>query len=498
MAFNGDGPSSQPPTDNITVLSSSHGRKRRKQRAIHKRDLKKAVKYGTREPGNPGPDGRPRIKWSYDGVVYITDETGRQEITAWNSASLLPIAEMPEDDGHHMQTHLISTRPSAVSSHTVVVVDMSGSMRAQDVGEYRGNRAQAVYENLALLLVKEQLAQKAKAMDRTLDIVSLIEMRDDAEVIFESMPLDGNLFNMLVKRRDLCRPSSHGNYIPSLAAAERLLNKFSHGGCALRLLFLSDGRPSDEIVKGQVKLQGPHGKILHCVQGLTQKFGRRLNIGTIGFASERQDFSVLEKMAETSKTFSTASYQYARVDLASAISSLVTSFTSTKVEMTSADGLAMRTVRNLTRELPFMSLGSTGWKKNDVWYYVNYGGNDNRYVRQGADIVTRWRYSERHERLGGDGWEAMPMMHPAANGLVIRKSIFGEGAERVVYALREALIEGWHNYNYNPCKTLLGQVSIYSSRDLLFPNKTHPRVGSTVLSHVHLSLCPALESRVYR
>ena len=128
----------------------------------------------------------------------------------------------------------------------------------------------------------------------------------------------------------------------------------------------------------------------------------------------------------------------------------------------------MRTVRSLTRELPVLSLGSTEWKKDQVAWYVNYGGNDDRLVRQGADIVTRWRYSELHERLGGDGWEAMPMMHPAANGLVIRKSIFGEGAERVVYALREAWIDGWHDYNYNPCKTLLGQVSMHSPSDQRF------------------------------
>jgi hypothetical protein len=72
-----------------------------------------------------------------------------------------------------------------------------------------------------------------------------IEMRDEAKVVLESVPLDGHIFNVLMQRRNEARPSSHGNYIPALEAAERLLNKFSHGGCALNLLFLSDGRPSD-------------------------------------------------------------------------------------------------------------------------------------------------------------------------------------------------------------------------------------------------------------
>ena len=88
------------------------------------------------------------------------------------------------------------------------------------------------------------------------------------------------------------------------------------------------------------------------MQALRQKFGRRLNVGTIGFAGAQQDFSVLERMAAAAKVFSIASYQYANVNLGLTLTSLVNSFTSTKVEMTAADGLSMRTVRNVTRELP--------------------------------------------------------------------------------------------------------------------------------------------------
>ena len=51
---------------------------------------------------------------------------------------------------------------------------------------------------------------------------------------------------------------------------------------------------------------------------------RRLNVGTIGYAGEQQDFSILQKMAEAAKHFSIASYQHASLDLGLALTALVT------------------------------------------------------------------------------------------------------------------------------------------------------------------------------
>lgn len=54
------------------------------------------------------------------------------------------------------------------------------------------------------------------------------------------------------------------------------------------------------------------------------------------------------------------------------------------------------------------------------------------------------------------------MVDPKANGLVIRQSIFGEGAERVVYAMREANIR-WTPAQVlpcDPCQDLLGQEMV--------------------------------------
>ena len=71
-------------TSAVTVLSSAHGRQRRMERDIGKRDLQAAVKYGKREPGYPCPrTGAPRWMYTFADIVYVTDASGREEITSW-------------------------------------------------------------------------------------------------------------------------------------------------------------------------------------------------------------------------------------------------------------------------------------------------------------------------------------------------------------------------------------------------------------------------------
>lgn len=53
----------------VTILSSDHGRKRRVERGIDKRDLKSAIRYGKKERANPCPrTGKPRWKFTFGGA----------------------------------------------------------------------------------------------------------------------------------------------------------------------------------------------------------------------------------------------------------------------------------------------------------------------------------------------------------------------------------------------------------------------------------------------
>jgi hypothetical protein len=81
------------------------------------------------------------------GVVYITDETSRHEITSWRL-----------DDAPEPAPAVVEGQEGAGTAHFVMVVDMSGSMRKDDVQGHT-SRATAVYDCLAKDLVEPQLKQ---------------------------------------------------------------------------------------------------------------------------------------------------------------------------------------------------------------------------------------------------------------------------------------------------------------------------------------------------
>ena len=59
-------------------------------------------------------------------------------------------------------------------------------------------------------------------------------------------PIGLSLYNRLVEIHRKVKPRSHGNFLPSLDQAEKLLrDDFHQPGTALCLVFLSDGKPSD-------------------------------------------------------------------------------------------------------------------------------------------------------------------------------------------------------------------------------------------------------------
>jgi hypothetical protein len=70
-------------TSDISFISHTHGREGREERHIKKRELKAAVKHGKKEETAAGRQGEKRWKITYAGVVYVTDETMKDEVTSW-------------------------------------------------------------------------------------------------------------------------------------------------------------------------------------------------------------------------------------------------------------------------------------------------------------------------------------------------------------------------------------------------------------------------------
>jgi hypothetical protein len=197
-------------TSAITLVSHTHGRERRAERGILRRELQAAIKYGEKVAANPGRRGEKRWRFTHNGVVYITDQTMRHEVTSWR----LDGKEAVEEAGASASD---DDRPTG--SHLVLVVDHSGSMRRDDVPGY-ATRTAAVYDSLARDLVEGQLQGRAKAEGTS---VTLLEMSDDTVAVFQDRALDKGLAKTL-RKMGKRRARSHGNYLPALDAVLEVLS----------------------------------------------------------------------------------------------------------------------------------------------------------------------------------------------------------------------------------------------------------------------------------
>ncbi|CAM9600243.1 unnamed protein product [Ectocarpus sp. 4 AP-2014] len=397
-----------PRTCEVPFSSSLHGRERRALRGITRIDLQSAVKYGKKDTASPNQaTGARRWKYTHANIVYITDETSTLEITCYVKPNYVPRANLTPDHvrDYEIAKNRVKTDPSLCTSHTVIVVDQSGSMNMCDVTDFR-TRSMAVFGTLALDFVGKQRLS-GEATDR--DAVSLVLMRDSAEIVFEREPMDLVLYNKFVGLHDQSRPRSHGMFLPALNEAERLLKSQVHGGCALSLMFLSNGRPSDQG-------SSPMHVIADRVRSLAEVFGQQLSVTTLGFGNKRQDFSVLEAMAGAAQDVG-AQGEFHRPEL-------------------TAEGLGTAiagTISSLahTREAAGSEWGHapTALQTGDGWIVYK-------------DDLQRYEFSNKGIRYSRFPWVRVDHFSPEATAIAIRKKALGEGSGRLVFGLQEVSLAG--------------------------------------------------------
>jgi hypothetical protein len=142
---------------------------------ITKKDLQSAVKYGTREYST-NQRGETNLKFKYEDIIYITDLTCTKEITCWVQPGAGLDIQKKKIDTLIVNKHTNSLRMLADhsnwTSHTVFVVDQSGSMRKTDI-EGGCTRSDAVWLTMALDYVSKQLDEKDRdaRKARDLDVV---------------------------------------------------------------------------------------------------------------------------------------------------------------------------------------------------------------------------------------------------------------------------------------------------------------------------------------
>jgi hypothetical protein len=209
-----------------------------------------------------------------------------------------------------------------------------------------------------------------KGVMKSTDVISVVVMRDVAEVVIECEPVDWVLYNKFLDMREwtTLRPSGAGNYMPAINMAEKLLTVNLCGGCALSLLFFSDGKPSDR------------GNFASSIGDVASKFGRRLSFTCIGMASNDEDFSTLHDMVKEADQYGCiSSFGRPRLDtesLSHIITTLATSLTTTKTEMTDLKTGKVKVVRtDVLREKKGTEDDShltEDWWKYDFEYVVGF------------------------------------------------------------------------------------------------------------------------------
>ncbi|KAG2448501.1 hypothetical protein HYH02_006392 [Chlamydomonas schloesseri] len=449
--------SAAPPlaTSAITLISHTHGRERREQRGIERRELQEAVKYGRKERANPGRDGQVRWRYTHKGVVYITDESSRHEITSWrldDAPDVPPAAIGPAGGG---------------TAHVIVVVDHSGSMRKDDVPGYV-SRTEAVYDCLARDLVEPQLKLEGGSRME----ISLIEMQDEAEVVLCRRPPDSALLDYL-KGSGQSYARSHGNYLPALDAALELMREDAARQKQLFLVFLSDGAPSDHTTMAcehgiRVWQEDPNGGVaargrprlnrcpyssgcralvrqvvqancLDRIRTMGDLLGRdRVSVNTVAFGPAAEDFAVLQAM---SKVLPRGSFQKLGLSancLRTAFTSLTSSLTTLRTEAGGGGGggpgLTLRT-----------DLRAKGQRQEyEEHQLLTHGIKFDIYV--GKNCLFKRQYDRRIREMVSVPFldtfrvRALRLDFPHLQwGVAHARRAFSEGAERVVFQCTEVV-----------------------------------------------------------
>jgi hypothetical protein len=433
----------------ILIESSTHGRGRREQRNICKRDLAAAVKYGVQERGFPHPHtGETRWKYTFAGIVYITDETSTREITSW--ALELPFDTVTLSDRvltvHNEGKLRVIEDKSSITSHTIIVVDTSGSMRQSDMNGHR-SRLRGVYYALAKEFLEGRLYAKDDQRNfgfhsNYSDVVSLIEFSDTSSIVFECEPCSWVLHNRFVSLSDGERARSHGCYFDAIKAAFELLIEYSSSNkCAGQIFFMSDGRPSDKSRNHNI-WPNPFPENMYCyIQEQSALYGSRLNFTTYGFGKSAAEFEVLQQMVEYAKLGGAqGSFGFSFQDnemLRSLISSSQQSLINTRTMLTRIVGNEEHDSRS------FDHLKKTSSELDKMQFnHINYDFFNT--TGSGPQLrITRFerKYQELHTLRGKYHKPilapAASLQHTAATGFVVSKFFFGRGAERLAFYMTE-------------------------------------------------------------
>ena len=328
-------------TEELTLLSTLHGRARRQLRDISKHDLKTVMKYGTKTKGRV-VNGDQRWMFEYGNTVVITDYFCTKEITSYNKSITIERATITQQmwDNHNEAVRILREDPHMCTTHSIIIIDQSGSMKTCDVNCFR-SRSDASFGTLALDYIAEQLYQMGDEV--SVDTVTIIEMKDEGTLFVDKDPLDWILFNKILGRMSTACPKSHGNYVNSLALVENIINRelalYSELDAddmpAIMLVLISDGKPSDSSPEEQEQR-------IDIVTRIARTLTSNLTFFGMGVGASGSDFEQLQLLVDTAiECGAEGQFNHAGLNpatLSATFSSIATSMTTTRNDVYSTTG----------------------------------------------------------------------------------------------------------------------------------------------------------------
>eukprot|EP00571_Detonula_confervacea_P013005 CAMPEP_0172307606 /NCGR_PEP_ID=MMETSP1058-20130122/8426_1 /TAXON_ID=83371 /ORGANISM="Detonula confervacea, Strain CCMP 353" /LENGTH=662 /DNA_ID=CAMNT_0013019819 /DNA_START=14 /DNA_END=2002 /DNA_ORIENTATION=+ len=420
-------------TADFAVLSSHHGRARRKLRHISKYDLRAAVKYGRKVPANPCQRTRePRWKFMHNGLIYITDTTCTREITSYKEAiTIEPYPVSIATMEHHTELkRILKEEPYLCTGHTYIIIDQSGSMRNSDVDGFK-SRSHAAYGTLSLEFIAEQLSQRPNQDDLFAESVTVIEMREEGEVVFERAPFDWILFNRLLKRKNVAKYA--GNYNESLTLVSEMIlkehNNLLEDGTEqgelpnFSLVFLSDGKPSDS-------KPGCTQKRTEILQNMVDSLKEKFSLFAIGIGAREAEFEVLQSMANT-VTENGGSGQFihaglSTVKLSQSFSQISTTLTSHRTTLL-GDENPQDSNPKQTKTFTMRQTGKIVGKTMP----------SEKICIGKSHTINRYRFDNALFKRKTYPWNDVGLATHGANGVEIETKPFGKGSERLAYRFHE-------------------------------------------------------------
>jgi len=281
----------------------------------------------------------------YDGITFITDQSMRREVTAYPSALPMMDIDRKMRDDHEKAIRLLHGKPELSTSHTVIVIDNSGSMlsKKNNVHLYRDSQ-NAAFSMTELEFVAEQMFNETAV---NTDLVSLVTFSSDATVDVERESIDWLIYNKSLYHRNSDRfvhrrnaPEidallAGSNYLPAMEQAHRRLVAADHDNCAPSLFFFTDGQPTDH-----KKLRIPIGeateRMCNKITLMARQFGENFTVTIVGLGDPGDDFSILHDMVSAAVSAGAkGTFEFCN-KTAQSISSAITSLVSSTTESRTA------------------------------------------------------------------------------------------------------------------------------------------------------------------